>query len=98
MEPARRGWRTAVAPPPQHRLTLRSFLSLAAATFDTGRRDAPESTIGGETTCIVCFTRPKTHAALPCGHQCVCAPSSARLRACPCCRTSAERWWHVRVV
>mmetsp|Transcript_7119 Transcript_7119/g.20907 ORF Transcript_7119/g.20907 Transcript_7119/m.20907 type:complete len:452 (+) Transcript_7119:962-2317(+) len=74
------------------------ILSLAAATFDTGRRDAPESTIGGETTCIVCFTRPKTHAALPCGHQCVCAPCSARLRACPYCRTPAERWWHVRVV
>jgi len=87
------GGRSTPSAPPHPEI-----LSLAAATFDTGRRDAPESTIGGETTCIVCFTRPKTHAALPCGHQCACAPCSARLRACPYCRTPAERWWHVRVV
>ena len=87
------GGRSTPSAPPHPEI-----LSLAAATFDTGRRDAPESTIGGETTCIVCFTRPKTHAALPCGHQCVCGPCSARLRACPYCRTPAERWWHVRVV
>ena len=87
------GGRSTPSAPPHPEI-----LSLAAATFDTGRRDAPESTIGGETTCIVCFTRPKTHAALPCVHQCVCGPCSARLRACPYCRTPAERWWHVRVV
>ncbi|EOD05594.1 hypothetical protein EMIHUDRAFT_242814 [Emiliania huxleyi CCMP1516] len=85
------GRSTPSAPPPE-------VLSLADASFDTGRRDAPESTIGGQTTCIVCFTRPKSHVALPCGHQCVCGPCSARLRACPYCRTPAERWWHVRVV
>ncbi|EOD09473.1 hypothetical protein EMIHUDRAFT_197921 [Emiliania huxleyi CCMP1516] len=85
------GRSTPSAPPPE-------VLSLADASFDTGRRDAPESTIGGQTTCIVCFTRPKSHVAVPCGHQCVCGPCSARLRACPYCRTPAERWWHVRVV
>ena len=44
------GGRSAPSAPPHPEI-----LSLAAATFDTGRRDAPESTIGGETTCIVCF-------------------------------------------
>ncbi|EOD34430.1 hypothetical protein EMIHUDRAFT_228601 [Emiliania huxleyi CCMP1516] len=36
------------------------------ASFDTGR--PPESTMGGETTCIICFTDPKSHIATPCGH------------------------------
>jgi hypothetical protein len=35
-------------------------VSLADARFDTGRHAAPESTLGGETTCIVCFAKPKT--------------------------------------
>ena len=43
--------------------------SLADAQFHTGRPEAPESTIGGQSTCIVCFTNPKSHAAVPCGHQ-----------------------------
>ena len=43
-------------------------VSLADAGLDTGRQAAPESTMGGETTCIVCFARVKSHAAVPCGH------------------------------
>ncbi|EOD19106.1 hypothetical protein EMIHUDRAFT_243276 [Emiliania huxleyi CCMP1516] len=39
-------------------------------SFDTGR--PPESTMGGETTCIICFTDPKSHIATPCGHVCAC--------------------------
>ena len=33
-----------------------------------GAPPVPESTIGGETTCIVCMARPKSHIAVPCGH------------------------------
>ena len=46
-------------------------VSLADAGLDTGRpAAAPESTMGGETTCIVCFARVKSYAAVPCGHLC----------------------------
>ena len=66
-------------------------LSLADANFDTGRAAVPESTMGGETS-IVCFTRPKTHVAGPCGHQCVCGPCSDRLQLCPYCREPVVMW------
>ena len=72
-------------------------MSLASAQFDTGRRAVPESTIGGQTTCIVCFVNPKSHAAVPCGHQCVCGDCAAKMNECPVCRASAREWMHVRV-
>ncbi|EOD04850.1 hypothetical protein EMIHUDRAFT_220633 [Emiliania huxleyi CCMP1516] len=67
-------------------------LSLADANFDTGRAAVPESTLGGETTCTVCFTRPKDHVAIPCGHQCACADCSAKMEQCPICRQSVLMW------
>ncbi|EOD04953.1 hypothetical protein EMIHUDRAFT_220386, partial [Emiliania huxleyi CCMP1516] len=67
-------------------------LSLADANFDTGRAAVPESTLGGETTCIVCFTRPKDHVAIPCGHQCACGDCSAKMEQCPICRQSVLMW------
>ena len=73
-------------------------LSLADANFDTGRAAVPESTMGGESTCIVCFTRPKTHVAGPCGHQCVCGPCSDRLQLCPYCREPVVMWIATRIV
>ena len=61
--------------------------SLADAHFSIGRPEAPESTIGGQTTCIVCFVNPKSHAAVPCGHWCTCGEEcSAQMQACPVCR------------
>ena len=72
-------------------------MSLAAAQFDTGRRAVPESTIGGQTTCIVCFVNPKSHAAVPCGHQCACGDCAALMRDCPVCRNPALQWMQVRV-
>ena len=36
----------------------------------------PESTIGGDTTCIVCMVHPKSHIAVPCGHQSLYAASA----------------------
>merc|ERR1711865_1075874 len=72
-------------------------MSLAAAQFDTGRRAVPESTIGGQTTCIVCFVNPKSHIAIPCGHQCACGDCAALMIECPVCRSPAREWVHVRV-
>jgi hypothetical protein len=61
---------------------------------------APESSIGGQTTCIVCFTNPKTHVAVPCFHQCVCANCAARpeMRKCPYCREPVMMWKQPHVV
>ena len=72
-------------------------MSLAAAQFDTGRPLVPESTIGGQTTCIVCFVNPKSHAAVPCGHQCACGDCARQMRECPVCRNPAREWMQVRV-
>ena len=87
----------ATAAVPLHRPPSLPVTSLAAAQFDTGRPAAPESTIGGQTTCIVCFVNPKTHAAVPCGHLCACGECSARLRECPVCRASGVSWFHVHL-
>ena len=63
------------------------------ATSPRARRSrrvaVPESTIGGETTCIVCMARPKSHIAVPCGHLCVCGVCAERMQDCPYC-TAAE--------
>ena len=83
-------------PPPPAAVT-----SLAEAQFSTGRPEPPESTIGGQSTCIVCFTNPKSHVAVPCGHQCACGACSALIdglmQGCPVCRTPVQTWVHVRV-
>ena len=74
-----------------------AMVSLADAHFNTGRLEAPESTIGGQTTCIICFVNPKSHAAVPCGHQSACGDCSAKMTECPVCRKTALMWMHVRV-
>ena len=71
--------------------------SLADAQFSTGRPEAPESTIGGQTTCIACFVNPKSHVAVPCGHQCACGACSAQMQECPVCRGPVQMWMQVRV-
>ena len=60
--------------------------------------DEPESTIGGQTTCIVCFVHPKSHMAVPCSHQCVCASCAASLSECPYCRAPVQLWMQPRMV
>ena len=74
-----------------------AVMSLAQAVFDTGRPDVPESTIGGQTTCIVCFANAKSHLAAPCGHQCVCGSCSEQMKQCPVCRADVVSWIHVRL-
>ena len=72
-------------------------VSLANAAFDTGRPAAPESTLGGDTTCIVCFTNPKTHIAAPCGHLSACGACSAKMEQCPYCREPVMLWMQLRM-
>ena len=62
------------------------------------RDDPPESTIGGETTCIVCMEQPKSHLATPCGHQCVCGTCAEQMVDCPYCRQPVASWFRVRIV
>ena len=73
-------------------------LTLADVGDITGRNDVPESTIGGDTTCIVCFARPKTHLAAPCGHQCACGTCAERMQLCPYCRAPVQLWVQQRMV
>ena len=79
------------SPPPT------AVTSLADAQFSTGRPEPPESTVGGQSTCIICFTNIKSHIAVPCGHQCACADCSAQMHECPVCRASVQMWMQVRV-
>ena len=79
------------SPPPA------TVTSLADAQFSTGRPEPPESTIGGQSTCIVCFTNPKSHIAVPCGHQSACGACSAQMQECPVCRSPVREWMQVRV-
>ena len=95
---AGRGQASASTRPPAPRAPV--VTSLAHAQFDAGRPEAPESTIGGQATCIVCFTGPKSHIAVPCGHQCACGECSAQMKECPVCRIPllpAQMWMRVRV-
>ena len=84
--------------PPLPTPPLPTQVSLADVSLDTGRAEVPESTIGGQTTCVVCFSNPKSHLAVPCGHQCACGPCSEKMRLCPYCRAPATLWVQARIV
>jgi hypothetical protein len=86
-----------VPPSPEVEPTASSVRALKDAGSITGRHDAPESTNGGETTCIVCFSNVKSHIAVPCFHQCVCGPCSKKMDKCPICRASVNVWGKVCV-
>ena len=74
-------------------------LALADAGDILSRRDdPPESTIGGDTTCVICFANPKTHLAVPCGHICACGPCADLMDKCPYCREPAQMWIRHRMV
>jgi len=60
-----------------------------------------ESTIGGQTSCIICMSNEKTHLAVPCGHQCVCEACSQKAqvqRKCPYCCQDVMMWVQQRIV
>ena len=73
-------------------------LTLADAGDITGRNAVPDSTIGGETTCIVCMVNPKSHLAVPCGHQCACGTCAEQMQHCPYCRAPVQQWVQQRLV
>eukprot|EP00966_Prymnesium_polylepis_P306509 7082878-Prymnesium_polylepis.1 len=57
----------------------------AVTSIASGDGEAIEcSSIGGETTCIVCFIGKRTHLADPCGHLGLCGECAAMLQECPC--------------
>ena len=60
--------------------------------------DIPESSVGEDSTCIVCMVDSKSHLAVPCGHQLACKECSTKLNICPICRESVQQWIMVRVV
>ena len=72
-------------------------ISLADAQLTT-RADETLTSIGGDTTCIVCFEGPKTHMAVPCGHQSLCGTCSASCPTCPYCRAEVMMWVQQRLV
>ena len=76
------------------------MMTLADVGDITGRNDVPESTIGGENTCIVCMALPKTHLAdaVPCGHQCACGTCAEQMQLCPYCRVPVQMWAQPRMV
>lgn len=82
------------APAPEPAYTTLAGFNTGRAVEQTAPQPPPESTIGGQTTCIVCFEQPKTHAAMPCGHQCVCEQCAAVLAECPYCRRSVVHWFN----
>ena len=53
-----------------------------------------EFVVGGEhewqTTCVVCFERPREVVLRPCNHACVCAVCRRNLGGCPICRGRIE--------
>ena len=60
------------------------------AALNIGRE--VESTVGGTTTCIVCFVGAKTHIAVPCGHLCLCESCAESMEDCPGCRQPVKMW------
>lgn len=73
-------------------------LTLAAVALPIHATAAPESTVGGDTTCIICMTNPKTHIAAPCGHQCACNICCAKMEKCPYCCEPVIMWVKQRLV
>ena len=45
-----------------------------------------------------CFSKPKDHSAVPCGHVCVCESCSAKLKACPYCAQPVQLWMKIHIV
>ena len=80
--------------PAERPLTLADVGNITGRVLD----EAPESTIGGQTTCIVCMVGPKSHLAVPCGHQLACERCTTSMKSCPYCRTPVQFWLLARLV
>jgi len=80
--------------PAERHLTLADVGNITGRVHD----EAPESTIGGQTTCIVCMVGSKSHLAVPCGHLLACERCAANMKICPYCREPVQQWVMARVV
>tara|TARA_B100000780_G_scaffold175037_1_gene122550 strand:- start:373 stop:624 length:252 start_codon:yes stop_codon:yes gene_type:complete len=75
-----------------------NYQALAEVGDITGGNNVPESSLGGETTCIVCMAHPKSHLAVPCGHQCAYGACAEQMQVCPYCRVPVQQWVQQRMV
>ena len=77
-----------LGPPPAQQPTI--IVSPTAAALGLPSPTDETSTLGGGTTCTICFTGSKSHAAVPCGHRFACGDCSnaimAKSQTCPMCR------------
>ncbi|CAD7950428.1 unnamed protein product [Amoebophrya sp. A120] len=42
--------------------------------------------------CVICLSQPQSHAAMPCGHLCLCSRCYPVLKSCPICRRPVENF------
>ena len=55
-----------------------------------GCQEEEEDVSGFEDECVICLSGEKTHAVVPCGHQCICYSCSSVVQKCPICRTPSS--------
>ena len=53
-----------------------------------GRHNSTNSILSD--TCVLCQTRKRQLACLPCGHWATCVPCSPPLQSCPVCKKEIE--------
>lgn len=85
-----------VASSPSGALSLRLASCSAVLQPETGGQaplvedDADEAVTEGN-ECIICLTRARTHACVPCGHKCCCGECAQQLgKECPMCRCDLQ--------
>jgi hypothetical protein len=58
--------------------------------------DAANGSKGRARECVVCLTRTASHAAVPCGHLCLCASCYPKVGTqCPMCRAHVKTWLRI---
>ena len=73
------------------------FLKLASLHAEV---ETLKKLVGRSDACVVCLSSPHTHAALPCGHLCLCewcAQSLVR-HACPMCQQNTSAFVRIHIV
>ena len=70
----------------------RAAAEVERGAAEEGAGDDPDD---DDALCVVCLANEKTHALVPCGHQCLCGDCAATLMGhtarpeCPVCRGEA---------
>ena len=82
-------------------IPLLTAQTLAQAGLDPCVAPPPaDSSIGGNSTCTLCFKGDKDQLAVPCGHLCACADCVKLLagKLCPICCSTVSFWQRVHIV